>query len=639
MAEASRLLEAGGPLAGAIEGFQPRVEQQELAAAVERALRQRHTLVAEAGTGTGKTFAYLLPALASGCRVVVSTGTKTLQDQLYHRDLPLIRNVLDMPVRTALLKGRSNYLCLYRLDQAQADGRFDRAQTGAELQSIRQWAVRTRTGDIAELAEVPAARPVWSRATSTVENCLGQDCPQYAECFLMGARRRAQEADLVVVNHHLLMADMALKESGFGEVLPAAQAYILDEAHQVAEVAARFLGVGLSSRQLQDLLRDVTAEYLREAGDVPEVPAQVDRLRRAVQDFRLALGEGGRRQAWADIAGREAVEQALDQLEADIDALAALLEPLAVRGKGLENTHRRARDLACLLRQFRADEDDSCVRWFETNAHTFQLRLTPLDVGPALRRHMERHPAAWVFTSATLSVNRTFDHFRRRMGLGDVEEVRLDSPFDYANNALLYVPAGMPAPDTPAYDEAFLNAALEVLRASRGRAFVLFTSHRALRLAAAWLRGRLQYPLLVQGEASQHVLLASFRERGNAVLLGTASFWEGVDVKGSALSAVLIDRLPFASPADPVTRARVDHLRNHGDNPFRNYQLPHAVITLRQGVGRLIRDRNDTGVLMIGDPRLTTRNYGKQFLNSLPAMTRTREIGVVRAFLAENRGR
>ncbi|MCP1674948.1 ATP-dependent DNA helicase DinG [Natronocella acetinitrilica] len=633
MSEIERYFEPEGALAQSIDGFQTREEQLALAQAVEAAIAKGGTLVAEAGTGTGKTFAYLLPALCSGRRVVISTGTRTLQDQLYQKDLPLVRQALDLPVRTALLKGRSNYLCLYRLDRAELDGRLESREAAADLQAIRQWASRTRTGDIAELSDVPAEQPIWIRATSTVDNCLGQECPQFGECFLMEARRRAQEAELVVVNHHLLMADMALKEGGFGEVLPAADAYVLDEAHQLPDIAAQFFGLNFSSRQIMDLLRDVTADYLSEAGDVPEMTPAIETVRRATQDLRLALGHGKRREAWTEVEDDPQVADGLDALEAALSELQSLLEPLAARGKGLESSHRRAQELGALLGRFRANEEEGSVRWFETHAQSFLLRLTPLDVGAPFHRHMERHPAAWIFTSATLSVNRSFDHFRRRLGLDEADELQLDSPFDYGNNALLYAPKGLPAPNMPAYDQAFLREALVVLRASRGRAFVLFTSHRALRHAAEWLRERLDYPLLVQGEAAQHVLLESFRQQGNAVLLGTASFWEGVDVKGSALSAVLIDRLPFASPGDPVTRARIDHLRRNGGNPFVDFQLPNAVITLRQGVGRLIRDERDTGVLMIGDPRLTTKSYGRQFLNSLPAMARTREISIVRAFL------
>lgn len=632
MSEARELLGAGGPLASRIPGFQPREEQQALAVAVAETLEQGGVLIAEAGTGVGKTFAYLLPALMSGRRVIVSTGTRTLQDQLYHKDLPLVLDALELPVRTALLKGRSNYLCLHRLDRAEVDPRQEGAAVARELTAIRQWASVTRTGDIAELAAVPADRAVWGRATSTVDNCLGQECPAFGECFLMEARRRAQEADLVVVNHHLLMADMALKEGGFGEVLPSAEAYILDEAHQLPDVAAQFFGLNLSSRQLLDLLRDVQLDYLREAGDSPDCQHALDRLRSAVFDFRLSLGQGKRRAAWAEVAGNPQVSDGLVQLQQQLYALLTALEPMVPRGKGLESGHRRTGELLEVIERFQAGEDDRFVKWFETHSQAFLLRLTPLDVGRQFHGQMQKHPGAWVFTSATLSVNREFGHFRQRMGIGEAQELRVDSPFDYANNALLYVPQGLPEPNNRAYDEAFLEAAVPVLEASRGRAFLLFTSHRALRNAAEWLRERTGFTLLVQGEASQHALLDRFRESEGAVLLGTASFWEGVDVKGSALSAVLIDRLPFASPADPVTEARIEYLKRNDGNPFRDFQLPHAVITLRQGVGRLIRDAQDTGVLMIGDPRIINRGYGKQFLNSLPPMARTRNLGMVRAF-------
>ncbi|MEX0729437.1 MAG: ATP-dependent DNA helicase [Aquisalimonadaceae bacterium] len=634
MKDVRALLGAQGPLAEAVTGFQPREEQQALAAAVQQAIGSSTALIAEAGTGIGKTYAYLLPVLLSGRRVIISTGTRTLQDQLYHKDLPVVRKALDVPVRTALLKGRSNYLCLYRLEHAEVDGRFERAQHATELQRIRQWAATTRVGDIAELGDVPADRPIWSRATSTVDNCLGQECPVYGECFLMEARRRAQEAEVVVVNHHLLMADMALKESGHGEVLPGADAYILDEAHQLPDVAAQFFGLSLSSRQLLDLARDTTAEYLREAGDQPDVPDAVDALRKAVLDFRLAMGQRPQRAAWAAIAGNEDLQEELRTLEASLYRLVQVLEPMVPRGKGLESCHRRAGELRESLDAFQRGDAEDSAQWFETHTQSFMLRLTPLDVGKQFQGQMQKYPGSWVFTSATLSVNHDFAHFRQRMGLAeDVATLQLESPFDYANNALLFVPAGLPEPNAPAYNTAFLEQALEVVKASRGRAFLLFTSYRALNEAADWLRDRTDYPLLVQGEASQHALLDEFRSRGDAVLLGTASFWEGVDVKGEALSAVCIDRLPFASPSDPVTEARIAHLRRNNGNPFRDYQLPQAVITLRQGVGRLIRDHADHGVLMIGDPRMLNRSYGRQFLNSLPPMSRTRDLNVVRAFL------
>jgi ATP-dependent DNA helicase DinG len=654
-----------GALAGTVAGFQPRPQQAALAAAVAEAIGRRELLVAEAGTGVGKTYAYLLPALASRLRVIVSTGTKTLQDQLFHKDLPQLLHTLELPLRVALLKGRSNYLCLLRLDQIEVDRRFDTPEVIADLAIIEAWAAVTGDGDRAEVEQVPAHRQVWSRVTSTVDNCLGQDCPFVADCHLLSARRRAQEADLVVVNHHLLMADLALKEDGQGEVLPDADVYVLDEAHQLPEVAAQFLGTGISSRQLQDLLRDLQLQALQEARDAPALLPALDAVRGALRHFRLALGEESRRQAWDGVIATDpAVREGLTALIGVLGDLAAALDPLAPRSRGLEQSLRRTLDAVARLSCFDPDSapptpapasaagsasadtgtavgeaaaappgPEPGVRWFETRGPGFQLRVTPLDVGPAFRRYRDRHRASWVFTSATLSIAGDFSHFRGRLGLFGGTDLALDSPFDYRRQALLYTPRGMPQPASPDYDRAFLERAVEVLAITGGRAFLLFTSHRALRLACVALRERLDYPLLVQGEAGQHQLLERFRTLGNAVLLGTASFWEGVDVRGPALSAVLIDRLPFASPGDPVLEARIARIRERGGNPFLHHQLPLAVIALRQGVGRLIRGEADRGILMLADPRLHSRSYGKVFVSSLPAMPVTDQPDDLRRFM------
>ena len=635
MSTVREILGDGGPLAARLDGFRERAEQLTVADAVEQALIDNETLVVEAGTGTGKTFAYLVPALLSGKRVVVSTGTKTLQDQLFKKDLPMIRDCLELPVRTALLKGRSNYLCHYRLGLAEADGRFPSVEQAQQLRRIREWSGRTRTGDVAELPGGQADSPLWSRVTSTADNCLGQECPDFNRCFLVQARRQAQDADVVVVNHHLLMADMAIREGGFGEVLPSADAYILDEAHQLPEVAAQFFGVSISSRQIHDLIRDTQAEYYREAGDLPDVLETLDALRKAAQDLRLALGVGTTRMAWAGVSGRPQVEEGAETLSRVLRDLDDMLAPLAQRGRGLESCARRAGDLLAAFQAFLEPDEESQVQWFETFSQSFILRLTPLDVGGAFQGQMARHPGAWVFTSATLSVGGTFDHYRGRLGIdGEARTLQVESPFDFERNALLYAPQGLPEPNSPFYAEAFLEEAIPVIRASRGRAFVLFTSHRALREAAGILGERLDYPLLVQGESAQADLLERFRAMGDAVLLGTTSFWEGVDVRGEALSAVLIDRLPFASPSDPVTQARIESMKRGSGNPFRDYQLPQAVIGLRQGVGRLIRDNTDRGVLMIGDPRLFGRSYGRVFVKSLPPMPVTRNLDDVQAFFA-----
>lgn len=628
-----RALAADGPLADILDDYAPRDEQLRMAHAVAEAIDSDESLVVEAGTGTGKTLAYLIPALLSGQRVVISTGTRTLQDQLYHRDLPLARAALERPVRTALLKGRGNYLCLYRMERTLEEGRLESAAMADGLQQLRAWAGRTRSGDLAEAPAGSAEGRLQPRVTSTADNCLGQNCPLYADCFLMQARREAQEADVVVVNHHLLMADWALREGGFGEVLPSADVYILDEAHQLPETAARFFGVTISSRQLQDLVRDTRLEQQREAGDSADLAERAGAVERQSSVLRLALGDGTRT-AWAE-APEAAIEAASD-LAAALESLTGALAPQAPRGRGLENCHKRSDELQSSLRGFLANETDAReVAWVETRGQGFALRLTPLDVAEHFRRSRSRHGQSWVLTSATLSVNASFEHFQRRLGVESAQTLQLDSPFDYATNTLLYLPASLPEPRDPGFNEAYLRAVEPVLEASEGRAFMLFTSHRALQQAAEWLRGRGWPALMVQGDAAPKQLLERFRETAGAILLGTQSFWEGVDVRGPALSCVMIDRLPFASPGDPVLQARAAWLRDQGLNPFGEYQLPEAIIGLRQGVGRLIRDASDRGVLVLGDNRIVSKPYGRLFRRSLPPMPLVRDLDAVTGFFAD----
>lgn len=637
--DAAELLGPNGPLARQVPGFAPRLPQQQMAEAVVAALEEGDTLVVEAGTGTGKTYAYLIPALLSGARVIISTGTRHLQDQLYHQDLPVVRQALNAPVRTALLKGRGNYLCRYRLQATEQAGRLSSREQVAELRRIRAWAGRTRRGDIAEIPDVPETSLIWPRVTSTVDNCLGQDCPQLADCFLAKARREALAADVLVINHHLFCADMAIKETGFAELLPGAEAFILDEAHQLPDIATHFLGRSLSGRQLSELGRDTVVEQARDAADFADLRRRAEALEPAILTLRQALGTADRRALWREVAGLPAVVEAIEQLHEALDRLREALKEGAPRGKGLENCQRRGEDLALRLAALTGEESNlDNVRWFETRGRGFTLSLTPLDIAPKFQERLAAQPGAWVFTSATLAVGQSFEHFAARLGLRDYAGLRLDSPFDFARNALLYHPPDLPDPTSPRYTVALLEAMLPVLTASQGRAFLLFTSFRALREAAAWLTDRLDYPLLVQGEAPKGVLLRQFRAAGNAVLLGTASFWEGVDVRGEALSCVIIDRLPFAAPGDPVVQARIESLRQRGEDPFLYYQLPHAAITLKQGVGRLIRDVSDRGVLVLCDPRLLTKSYGRVFLDSLPPMPRTRKLERVRAFFAGGDG-
>ena len=630
--DVAALLGSDGPFAREVPSFAPREAQQRMAQAVAQAIAGRETLIAEAGTGTGKTFAYLVPALLSGERVIISTGTKTLQDQLYFRDLPRVRSVLGARLKTALLKGRANYLCLYRLDQTVREGAtFERTQA-AQLATIRAWSARTRRGDRMELAEVPEESPLWPRVTSTPENCLGVECPFFDDCHVVKARREAMEADVVVVNHHLLFADLALKQEGFGEILPGAAAFILDEAHQVPELAGQFFSQSLSARQLTDLAHDALAECTGVTGAIGLLLEPVEALQESLRQLRLAMAPLPQRGAFQQLEDRAGVRDALHGLRELLATLTELLVSQAERSRGFANLSERATALAERLDRIVEDRSERDVRWYESWTRGFALHATPLDLATPMRALRERTQAAWIHTSATLSVAGNFDHFARQLGLDEPRTLSLESPFDYARQGLCYLPSGLPDPNARDYTEQVIEAALPVLQASNGRAFLLFTSHRALRRAAELLQDRVPWPLFVQGTAPRPRLLEDFRASGHGVLLGAASFWEGVDVVGEALSVVVIDKLPFAAPDDPVLVARLAALEASGINPFMGWQVPSAVIALKQGAGRLIRDIHDRGVLMLCDPRLTGKGYGKLFLASVPPMPRTRELAQVQAF-------
>ncbi|MBS0212634.1 MAG: ATP-dependent DNA helicase [Proteobacteria bacterium] len=623
---------AGGALTQRLEGYAPRAAQVRLAEAIADAMESRAELVAEAGTGTGKTYAYLVPALLSGLRVIVSTGTRALQDQLYHRDLPRIRQALGTGIRSALLKGRANYLCLYRMQQAQSDAKFASRDVAAQFTRALAWSKRTRIGDLAELSDLPDDSPLRPQITSTAENCLGAECPFYAECFVVKARAQAQAADLVVVNHHLLLADLAIKQEGFGEILPGAQAFVLDEAHQLPELAAQFFGEMVGARQLNDLARDALVECKDVSGALASVQQPARALEHAVRVLRLAIDPLPARSALSRVLAHDEAGQALDALERGVAELGAALAGLQEASPGFAAAHARAQRHEQCLRQWR-DGDDEDVRWYEKSAHGFVLQRTPLDVSAPLRAFREASRAAWVFTSATLAVDGSFAHVAHRLGLIEPATLLQPSPFDWPRQALCYLPRGLPEPNTRGYVAAMIDALRQVLRASNGRAFLLFTSHRALREAAELLADD-PWPLFVQGSAPRNLLLERFRTSGNGVLLGAASFWEGVDVPGDALSVVAIDRLPFAAPDDPVLEARLDAVRRGGGNPFRDEQLPSAVIALKQGAGRLIRSFEDRGLLVLCDPRLLSKSYGRIFLDSLPPLPRSREIADVQAFFA-----
>ena len=637
MSDLELVFAADGPLAATIAGYRQRTQQLEMAQAIEEAIKHSRQLVAEAGTGTGKTFAYLIPALLSGGKVIVSTGTKTLQDQLFNRDLPAVRDALQVPVSVAMLKGRSNYVCHFHLERAANEGRFVSREDVRYVHVIRNFAEHSSTGDKSELTDVPENATIWPSVTSTRDNCIGQECKFYKDCFVMEARKRALAADVVVVNHHLCFADVMLRDEGVAELLPSANTIIFDEAHQLPEVAGLFFGEDVSTSQLMELARDTHAEALTTAKDCAALPECTAAVEKAVRDFRLVFSYEGSRMPVQKAQALKGFESAYETMLVKLKALNDVLETQAQRDPALESCYERGLALLVQLQRWQAAENSNLVRWVEVFTQSVQLHATPLSVAEGFGKQLASHPRAWIFTSATLAVKSDFSHYIGQMGLQEAATGYWNSPFDYGQQALLYVPKDMPEPNSPGYTASVAAAALPVIQASGGRAFVLCTSLRAMRevhalLKEAFERDGLEFPLLLQGESSRSELLERFRKLGNAVLVGSQSFWEGVDVRGEALSAVIIDKLPFAPPDDPVLSARIDKMNAEGRNAFMEYQLPYAVITLKQGAGRLIRDESDRGVLMICDPRLISKHYGKRIWQSLPPFKRTRELADVIEF-------
>ncbi|CAM2897728.1 ATP-dependent DNA helicase [Vibrio neptunius] len=633
----SKTFSADGALGKAIPGFQPRQAQLDMAESVVKAIKSDQQVVIEAGTGTGKTFAYLVPALLSGKKTIISTGSKNLQEQLFHRDLPLMTDALGFYGQVALLKGRANYLCLDRLSRQMVESHGHHADPAllSQLVKVRSWASETKTGDLGDCDEIAEDSPVIPTITSTNDNCLGKECPSYQDCFVLKARKKAMDADVVVVNHHLFLADLAIKETGFGELIPEAEVFIFDEAHQLPDIASQYFGQSLSSRQIQELCKDIEIGYRTEAKDMRQLQKISEKLLQTAMDLRIALGEPGFRGNWREAIQSPSIARELERLRESLDFCLEVLKLALGRSQLLDTAYERASTIQARLERICEVSITGYSYWYDTTPRHFSLHITPLSVSDKFQEQIELKQGAWVFTSATLGVKGDFGHFTSRLGLKPQTEMSLPSPFDYQSQARLCVPRYLPEPNSPGMADKLVRMLGPLIEQNQGRCFFLCTSHSMMRELGERFRERLSIPVLMQGETSKQKTLAEFMELGNALLVATGAFWEGIDVRGDTLSCVIIDKLPFTAPDDPLLKARIEDCQLKGGDPFSQVQIPDAVITLKQGVGRLIRDKKDKGALIICDNRLVTREYGGVFLASLPPIPRTRDLGLVQDFLKQ----
>ncbi|MFA0440693.1 ATP-dependent helicase [Vibrio sp. 10N.286.49.C2] len=629
---------SGGALGQVIPGFQPRQPQLDMANAVEAAIQQDQQLVVEAGTGTGKTFAYLVPALLSGKKTIISTGSKNLQEQLFHRDLPLMVDALGFHGKVSLLKGRSNYLCHDRLSRQMVESHTTETNTEllSQLVKVRGWASETQSGDLGECDAIAEDSPVIPTITSTNDNCLGKDCPSFQDCFVLKARKRALDSDVVVVNHHLFLADLAIKETGFGELIPEAEVFIFDEAHQIPDIASQYFGQSLSSRQIQELAKDIDIGYRTEARDMKQLQKAGDRLSQAAMDLRIVLGDTGFRGNWRDAIQSPSILREVERLRDSVVLCIDVLKLALGRSQLLDTAFERANLIKGRIERVCDVSITGYSYWYDTTPRQFSLHITPLSVADKFHEQIELKGGAWIFTSATLAVSEDFQHFTSRLGLTPTQQFSLPSPFDYSKQARLCVPRYLPEPNSKGLAEKLVSMLAPVIEKNQGRCFFLCTSHSMMRELGERFRETLSLPVLLQGETSKQKTLAEFMELGNALLVATGAFWEGIDVRGDALSCVIIDKLPFTAPDDPLLKARIEDCKLQGGDPFNHVQLPDAVITLKQGVGRLIRDQKDCGALIICDNRLVTRDYGATFLASLPSIPRTRDLEKIEAFLLQS---
>ncbi len=631
----AKTFSSDGALGKAIPGFQARQPQIDMAEAVSSAIKEQSQLVVEAGTGTGKTFAYLVPALLSGKKVIISTGSKNLQEQLYHRDLPLMVSALGFYGQVALLKGRSNYLCLDRLSRQMVESHTNEADPTllTQLVKVRTWSSETKTGDLGDCEDLPEDSMIIPTITSTNDNCLGKECPSYTDCFVLKARKRAMDSDIVVVNHHLFLADLAIKETGFGELIPEADVFIFDEAHQLPDIASEYFGQSVSSRQIHDLAKDIEIAYRTEAKDMRQLQKVGDKLLQSAMDMRIVLGEPGFRGNWREAMQSESIKCELVRLTDSLDLAIDVLKLALGRSQLLDTAFERANLIKGRIDRVCDVDITGYSYWFDTSPRHFTLHITPLSVADKFHEQIEIKQGAWIFTSATLAVSGDFKHFTDRLGLKPKQQFSLPSPFDYEKQARLCVPRYLPEPNSPGLADKLVRMLAPVIEENDGRCFFLCTSHSMMRELGEKFREVLDLPVLMQGEMSKQKTLAEFMELGNALLVATGAFWEGIDVRGDALSCVIIDKLPFTAPDDPLLKARIEDCRLRGGEPFAEVQIPDAVITLKQGVGRLIRDQKDHGALIICDNRLVTRDYGGTFLGSLPPIPRTRDLERIKAFL------
>ncbi len=628
-----RVFSEDGELSRKIKNFRPRSEQLEMASAVEKTIENKDALVIEAGTGTGKTFAYLAPALLAKKKTIISTGSKNLQDQLFNRDLPAIKDALNYTGKIALLKGRANYLCLERLDQVIAQGVLGDRSVLADLSKVRKWNNATHSGDLSECVELAEDSPILPQLISTTDSCLGTDCPSYGDCYVVAARKRALAADLVVVNHHLFCADMAVKENGFGELIPNAQVIIFDEAHQLPDIAAQYFGQSLTSRQLFDICKDINIVYRTELKDMRQLGVASDHLLKIVQDFRLLLGEGNQRGNWRELLSQSAVKKGVEILQEKLDFTAEVIKLALGRLQTLDSIFERINTIKNQLKRLSDTTITGYCYWYETFNRQFGLHITPLTVADKFGEQIKSSDAAWIFTSATLDVGGSFAHFCQRLGIENAQQKVLQSPFNYAEQALLCVPRYLPGSNQHNTTDKLGEMLLPVIETNKGRCFVLCTSYFMMKSLAEYFREHSGLSVLLQGETAKARLLEQFVNEEHSVLVATSSFWEGVDVRGDALSLVIIDKLPFTAPDEPLLKARIEDCQLQGGEPFTDIQIPEAVIALKQGVGRLIRDVTDRGAVIICDSRLVTRPYGETFLKSLPKAKRTRDLAKVVEFL------